>query len=267
MWPVATGVEYLHTVDLARKGTNPLSVLRTWLDSASGPSTLVVPAGTDPRSLHAAAALPAAATVVTGLHGELARGSSLVLLWPGEATLDIAAFYLNKASRVLVLLGDDGPTITGWLRRHRATHMADSSVLTALNGVLAEPAVEYGLRYLLGLPVRGLARDAFCHEPAKSRAISAFQAFHRGGVPVEAGPLLLEFLVSNGAGISDAHTLNDYARQVTRNTEIPTHAGHGFRDDILQVWRARSPSASVDGYLGTPVTASCAAYNPQDFAD
>jgi len=143
--------------------------------------------------------LPAAVSLVTGLDGKLTRGSSLVLLSPDEATLDSAACYLNTISRVLVLLGDDGPTIT-----------------------------------------------AFCHEPAKSKAISAFQAFHRSGVPLEAGPLLLEFLVSNGATISDANTLNDYARHVTDNTEIPTHAGHRFRDDILQVWRQAATPATGD---------------------
>ena len=230
-------MEYLHTVDLTPRGTDLASMLRAWLDDAPGPSTLVVPPATDLRSVRAAWALPAAVTLVIGLNGELTRLSSVVFLSPDEAMLDTAAFYLSKVSRVLVLLGDDGPTITGWLRWHRATHMVDRSVLTPLSGVLAEPAVEYGLRYLLGLPVRGLAYDAFRYEPAKSKAISAFRAFHRGGVPVEAGPLLLEFLVSNGATISDANTLNDYARYVTDNAETSTHVSHRFRDDILQVWR------------------------------
>ena len=129
-WPMAAGAEYLHTIDLARKGIDLASVLRTWLDSDSETSTLAVPPGTELRSLPAAWALPVAVTLVTGLDGELTRGSSLVLLSPDEAALDSAACYLNTISRVLVLLGDDGPTITGWLRRYRATHMRDRNVLT-----------------------------------------------------------------------------------------------------------------------------------------
>ena len=243
---MVAGVEYLHRTDLVRTGTDVPSVLRTWLDGEPGAATLVVPPGTDLRFMRVSWALPPAVNLVTGLHGEVTRGSSLALLSPDEATLDTAAFYLNTTSRMLVVLGDDGPTITGWLRKHGATHVRDRNVLEPLNGVLAEPAVEYGLRYLLGLLVRGLAPDAFGREPTKSKAISAFQAFRRGGVPLEAGPLLLEFLVSNGATISDAITLNDYARHVTENSEIPTHAANRFRDDILQVWRDAAGPASND---------------------
>jgi hypothetical protein len=245
-WPMAAGVEYLHRTDLVGTGTDLASVLRTWLDSEPGTATVVAPPGTDLRSMRVAWALPPAINLVTDLRGEPIRGSSLALLSPDEAMLDTAAFYLNTTSRVLVVLGTDGPTITGWLRKHGATHIKDRNALAPLNGVLAEPAVEYGLRYLLSLLVRGFASDAFGREPTKSKAISAFQAFRRGGVPLEAGPLLLEFLVSNGATINDAITLNDYARHVTDNAEIPTHVANRFRDDILQVWRDATGPASND---------------------
>jgi hypothetical protein len=221
--------------DAAERGDDLRSVVRTWVDGRPKRAVLVAPAGTDPEGVEVGIGLPATAGVVVGLRESL--DGTVLLLRPDDATLDAADYLLNGADRILVILDARGPTSLGWLRRHRAAHALNGRALRPLAGVLAEPALEYGLRYLLSLPVRGFDRDAYRSEPARSKAISAFCAFRDAGVPVEAGPLLLEFLVSNGSTIADATILNDHARDVGRGSEVLDGAEHRFRSDILQVWR------------------------------
>ena len=232
---VAARVHYLRGRDIADRGGNVGTVVRDWM--AGRPGLMLAPVGADLRELEAGAGLPAPVAALVDLNGDL-HDASVLLLWPDDRTLDTVDHQLTPASRVLVLLDVGGPTALGWLRRYRAVHVLDGSTLHPLTGVLAEPAVEYGLRYLLSLPVRGIGHDAYHREPARSKAISAFCAFRDGGVAVEAGPLLLEFLVSNGATVSDATVLNDYAAGIGESCEARTGPGHRFRDDILQVWRA-----------------------------
>lgn len=230
-------VEYVRTLDVRRSGVRMASVLRSWLNQQPGAATLVARSAAHRDELLSAVDLPATVNIAIGPH-RLKIAGPLLLLAPDEATLDVIDRHLTATSPVLVMLHDERPTTTGWLRRYRAVQTMDRSVLAPLDGVLGEPAVEYGLRYLLGQPVRGFGHDAYRREPARSKAISAFAAFHRGGLPVEPGPLLLEFLVSNGATINDAKVLDEYARRIICDAGLPTPSGNGFREGILEVWRA-----------------------------
>lgn len=231
----AVGVQYLCVSDAADHGGDLRAVMRTWREGRPGPAVVVAPGGTDLAAFEACADLPATASTVVGLRDSL--GGIVLLVRPDDETLDAADYQLTTANHILVVLDAPGPTVLGWLRRYRAVHALNGSTLVPLTGVLPEPAVEYGLRYLLSMPVRGFGRDAYRIEPARSKAISAFCAFRDAGVPVGAGPLLLEFLISNGATVSDAVALDDHARHVGHGGEVLDGMDHRFRSDILEVWR------------------------------
>jgi hypothetical protein len=228
-----TQVEFLRLADQPTDADLAALLFDEWIGNDHAAAEIVVTARSDLHDFPQVEALGEVVTLAVGRHSVRGRGDPLVLLWPNKAVLDDTARIIASKSRVLVVMYQEGAAWTGWLRRYNAADLVGGVILAPLEGVLGDPVVEHGLRYLIQPYVRG---NGYRSYPGKDKAVSTFRAFKREGVNLDRA-VLFEFLVSNGASIEDAEILIDYAEKVDQNRIIRTRKGGGFTDNIMDVWR------------------------------
>ncbi|TFD44998.1 hypothetical protein E3T55_19585 [Cryobacterium frigoriphilum] len=238
--PIRPGVHFLLRED---QGTHAelAQLITAWIGGKQTTARIVVHQKSVLYDLYEISPFLKRVAAQKGTHFYSHGGGPLVILWPTDEVLDSSDQHMTGKLSTLVVTWSEDAAEMGWLRKHHAVDLVTRETLKPLESVLS-PVVEVGMRYLIEPYVRG---NGFGSYPGKNKAVDAFRAFKRAGITIEP-KLLVEFLVGNGASISDARELADYAARVAAGRAIQTKHGGGFRDDILDVWRAQIENAEAD---------------------